>query len=222
VTPRLPTGRELLAALREVPVFPLPQAVLFPGAHMPLHIFEPRYRRMTRDSLDTHRLMVVAHIADPVELDEHGHPSIAQVAGVGAVIDAQELPDGRFNLVLEGRARVRLAELPFVPPYRRAAAELFEDETVEVSQVEKASLLAVANAFVAFVQAKDPSFQLTLPPSLSAGRIADLCAHHLVLDARERQSLLETLDPAARARKVADLLAVQLAVFKREPQGSLN
>lgn len=208
--------------LDDVAVFPLPGVVLLPEQRLPLHIFEPRYRRMTRDALDTDRLIVVAHIADPVEVDALGHPSIAKVAGVGAIIDAQELPDGRFNLVLEGRARVSLSELPFVPPYRRASAEVLEDAVGEVPAAEHASLLAVANAFIAFVQAKDASFQLTLPPSLSGGRIADLCAHHLVLGARDRQLLLETLDPAARVRKVADALAVQLAVFKREPQGSLN
>jgi ATP-dependent Lon protease len=222
VKPRAAHGRDLLAALREVPVFPLPQAVLFPGALMPLHIFEPRYRRMTRDALDTHRVIAVAHIADPVQLDAHGHPSIATIAGVGTIVESQELPDGRFNIVLEGRARVRLVELPFVPPYRRAAAEVLEDATGEVPSNDFASLVAVANAFVTFVQAKDASFQFTLPSSLSPGRIADLCAHHLVLDARERQQILETLEPAARVRKVADLLAVQLAVFKREPAGAMN
>jgi len=84
--PRPVTGRDLSAGLREVPVFPLPQAVLFPGARMPLHIFEPRYRRMTRDALDTHRLIAVAHIANPVQLDARGQPEIAAVAGVGAIV----------------------------------------------------------------------------------------------------------------------------------------
>ncbi len=222
VKPRPIVGREALASLREAPVFPLPQAVLFPGARMPLHVFEPRYRRLIRDALDTTRVLVVAHVSDPVHLDEHGNPSIEKVAGLGHIAEAQELPDGRFDLVIEGRARVFLRELAFLPPYRRAAIELLDDTGGEVSAGDHASLLAVANAFIAFIQAKDAAFQLTLPTSLPAGRIADLCAHHLVLDAHARQQLLELLDAGARVRRVADVLAEQLAVFKREPQGALN
>ena len=109
-----------------------------------------------------------------------------------------------------------------MPPYRRAAARVLEDAAGELRPGDHAALLAVANAFIAFIQAKDEAFQLTLPASLPPGRIADLCAHHLVLDARERQALLETLDVGARVRRAADALAEQLVVFRREPQGALN
>ena len=208
--------------MRELPVFPLPQAVLFPGALMPLHVFEPRYRQMTKDVLDTHGVMAIAHILEGSPPDADGHPAIAVVAGVGVIVESQQLPDGRYNILLEGRARVHLTELPFVPPYRRARGELLEDRHVEVSTVDHTSLVAIANAFTSFVQARDPNFHFTLPPSLPAGKIADLCAHHLILDAKERQKILENLDPAARVRTVADLLAMQLAVFKRESRGTLN
>ncbi|MEO7097033.1 MAG: LON peptidase substrate-binding domain-containing protein [Polyangiales bacterium] len=214
--------RDLRPAMRELPIFPLPQAVLFPGALMPLHIFEPRYRKMTRDALDTHGAIAIAHIIEGSPIDEHGHPAISLVAGVGLIVESQELPDGRFNVLLEGRARVHLTELPFVPAYRRARGELLEDTHVDIQATDLQSLVAIANAFTVFVQARDPNFQFSLPPSLPGGRIADLCAHHLILDAKERQKVLETLDPAARVRMVADALAVQLSVFKRESRATMN
>jgi len=210
------------AALRELPIFPLPQAVLFPGAIMPLHIFEPRYRKMTRDVLDTHRAMAIAHILEGAPVDKLGNPAISVVAGVGVIVEWHELPDGRYNLLLEGRARVHLTELPFLPPYRRARAELLEDQAIEIPSIDHTSLVAVANAFTSFVKERDPNFQFTLSSSLPISRIADLCAHHLILDARERQAVLETLDPAARVRKVADALAVQLAMCKHEAPGAMN
>jgi Lon protease-like protein len=218
-----PSGKQpdLRAALRELPLFPLPQAVLFPGALMPLHVFEPRYRQMTRDALDTHRVIVVAQILAPAT-DPQSQPTIANVAGAGAIVEAQELPDGRFNILLEGRARVHLTELPFVPPYRRARGEILDDKPGEISDIDQHSLIAVANAFTAFVQARDPSFNFTLPPSLPSPRIADLCAHHLILDAKERQKILETLDPVARVRLVSESLALQLAMLKRENRSTLN
>lgn len=222
--PPPPSGKQadLRGALKELPIFPLPQAVLFPGALMPLHVFEPRYRQMTRDALDTHRIIVVSQILPAAGESPPGHPAIANVAGVGAIVEAQELPDGRFNIILEGRARVHLTELPFVPPYRRARGELLEDKPGEISDIDQHSLIAVANAFTAFVQARDPSFNFTLPPSLPSPRIADLCAHHLILDAKERQTILETLDPVARVRLVSESLALQLAMLKRENRSTLN
>jgi ATP-dependent Lon protease len=205
--------------LRELPLFPLPQVALFPGARMPLHVFEPRYRQMTRDALDTHRAMAVVQIIGP---GDGSTPEIARVAGVGAIVEAQELPDGRYNIVLEGRGRVHLTELPFVPPYRRARAELLEDMPNSIAEVDRNSLVAVANAFTALVQSRDPSFAFALPPSLPAARLADLCAHHLVLDAKERQQLLEMLDPAARVRMVSESVASQLALLKRERRETMN
>ena len=208
--------------MEELPIFPLPQAVLFPGALMPLHVFEPRYRKMMRDVIDTHGVLAVAHIIEGAPVDSHGNPAISIVAGVGVVVEHQELPDGRFNVLLEGRARVHLAELPFLPPYRRARGELLEDSHEGVSSNDHASLVAIANAFTAFVQARDPNFKFSLAPSLPAPRIADLCAHHLILDAKERQGILEMLDPEKRVRAVADAIAVQLAVFKRESRATMN
>jgi len=187
---------------------------------MPLHIFEPRYRQMTKDALDTHRIIVVTQIlpGDAV----NGQPPIARVAGAGAIVEAHELPDGRFNILLEGRARVHLTELPFVPPYRRARGEILEDRVVEIPEVDQHSLIAVANAFAAYVQSRDQSFSFSLAPSLPPARIADLCAHHLILDAKERQAILECLDPAARVRMVSESLALQLATAKRDVKSAMN
>ncbi|MGZ3474588.1 MAG: LON peptidase substrate-binding domain-containing protein, partial [Polyangiales bacterium] len=220
--PPPPSGKspDIRAALRELPLFPLPQVALFPGALMPLHIFEPRYRQMTRDVLDSHRTMAVVQIIGPGESESR--PAIARVAGIGVIVESQELSDGRYNILLEGRGRVHLTELPFVPPYRRARAELLEDMHVTIPDVELHSLVAVANAFTSLVQARDPSFQFSLPPSLPPARLADLCAHHLVLDAKERQTILEALDPAARIRMVSESLASQLAMLKREKRETMN
>jgi ATP-dependent Lon protease len=220
--PPPPSGKtpDLRAALRELPLFPLPQVALFPGAIMPLHVFEPRYRQMIRDVLDTHRTLAVVQIVGPGESE--GRPAIALVAGVGVIAESQELADGRYNILVEGRGRVHLSELPFVPPYRRARAELLEDVHTTIPDVEHHSLVAVANAFTSLVQSRDPSFQFSLPPSLPPARLADLCAHHLVLDAKERQTILETLDPAARVRMVSESLASQLAMLKREKRETMN
>jgi ATP-dependent Lon protease len=218
------TERRVLddAALAELPIFPLPQVVLFPRVLMPLHIFEPRYRAMLDDAMRGHRAIAMALIPDPGDLDEHGRPKIATVAGVGIVIEQQALPDGRSNIVLHGQARVQLEELPFIPPYRRARATVLHDRDVPVGADDRAALLAAANAFTSDVARREPRFGFSVPPSLSAGAVADLCAHHLVVDAGVRQALLAELDPAARVRRVTAELAAQHAMLLRERGGVTN
>ncbi len=198
--------RDLAPALASLPLFPLP-TVLFPGALMPLHVFEPRYRAMVRDVLDTHRALAVVLITGPDDLDEHGHPRIASVASAGIIVDHVELPTGRFNILVRGRARVSLEELPFKEtPYRRARATVLTPPPCEVPAADLSALVSAATAFTARVRERDQSFQLPLPKDAPAGTVADLCAHHLVLDAGER------------VRRVAEALALQRLALSGDPR----
>ena len=206
--------RDIAPALGALPLFPLPQTVLFPGCLLPLHVFEPRYRTMVHDALETHQTIGVVLLTDGTGSD--GQPTIAPVAGVGVIIDHSELPGGRYNILLRGRARVRLEELPFVPPYRRAVATILTTPPAEVQSNDVSALVSTATAFATIVRERDSSFEFRLPRDASPGLVADMCAHHLVLDARERQAILETLDVGARVRRVAEALAVQRVTLSPE------
>ncbi|HLM71613.1 MAG TPA: LON peptidase substrate-binding domain-containing protein [Polyangiaceae bacterium] len=208
---------DLAPALEALPLFPL-ETVLFPGALLPLHVFEPRYRALVRDILETHRALSVVLVTNPLDIDAHGHPAIASVAGAGVIIDYAELPDGRFNILVRGRARVRLRELPFEPPYRRAAATVIESPEAEVTQSDLASLVSAATSFTSLVRERERSFELPLPKNAPPALIADLCAHHLVIDPRERQAILEMADVPARVRHVAEVLAMQRLALSGEPR----
>ena len=214
--------RDLAPALEVLPIFPLPQTVLFPGALLPLHVFEPRYRTMVKDCLATHKVMAIALIRETGERDRHGHPALETVAGLGTIIDHAELPDGRYNILLRGRARARIEELPFIPPYRRARATLLQATAGEPAASDLAALLASAAAFAADIRARDPEFDFRIPPHTPAAAAADLAAHHLVLDARERQSILEMLDVSLRVRKTTEALALQHAALQGTARGLMN
>ncbi|WP_394845839.1 LON peptidase substrate-binding domain-containing protein [Pendulispora brunnea] len=224
--------KKLLAALEELPLFPLPKVVLFPRALLPLHVFEPRYQTMLRDCLETHRAMAVVLMAgaasqarpgaEPHATDIHGHPPISTVASVGTVVEHQPLEDGRSNILLSGIARVRLEELPFVPPYRRARATILEEHGEEVSSTDRTALVGQATAFAAEVKKADPMFHFRLPPDAQIGTIADLCAHHLVVDASARQAILEELDIAARVQRVIRELALQQRLLGTPHGGVTN
>jgi ATP-dependent Lon protease len=218
---------DLAPALEALPLFPLSQAVLFPGALLPLHIFEPRYRAMIRDVLETHQSLAVVLLTDPGRSEvagpgeESALPAIASIAGVGTIIDHAELPGGRYHILLRGRARVRLTELPFVPPYRRAAAEVLPSSSAQVPVSDLSALISTATAFSAIVHDRDKTFEFRLPKDAPAGTLADLCAHGLILDSRDRQTILETLDPVARVRRVTEVLAVQRLTLAPE-HGAMN
>jgi Lon protease-like protein len=200
---------DIAPALEELPLFPLPHVVLLPGALMPLHIFETRYRTMVRDALAGHRALGIVQIADPDKRDENGQPIIARVAGVGTIVDHAELPSGRFNIVLRGRVRVELAELPFVPPYRRAKATVLHSHEESLPSTAIAALIATATTFVGLVRQRDKSFDFRMPKLSDAGSLVDHCAQHLLIDARDRQRALETTSVAERVRQVTETLALQ-------------
>ncbi len=192
---------DLERALGDLPVFPLPRLVFFPNTMLPLHIFEPRYRKMLADCLAAHRVMAVVRLEDCER--------IAKVAGIGIVSRHEELADGRSNIVLEGVARARLEELAFCPPYRRARATLLHPLRTPVHDGDHTALVAAATEFVREVRRHDSDFSFELPTERGAGVLADVCAAHLIVDADVRQRLLEELDDAVRVRTVIEELAAQ-------------
>jgi Lon protease-like protein len=222
---------ELDGALGSLPIFPLPQIVLFPHALLPLHVFEPRYRAMLKDCLGTHRAMalcllgpdlVPAEAEGRVDSEGQGLPAIAAVAGVGIIIEHQALPDGRANIILRGCGRVRLRELRFEPPYRRAEATRLHDAAERVPSSDVAALVASVTAFAGEIRKHNPTFSFRVPATLDPGALSDYCAHHFIVDTGLRQELLEELRPAERIRLVTRELASQHSALLRESGGLLH
>jgi ATP-dependent Lon protease len=92
----------------------------------------------------------------------------------------------------------------------------------EPPQHDVAALLASAAAFAADIRARDPEFDFRIPPHTPPSAAADLAAHHLVLDARERQSILEMLDVSERIRRTTEALALQHAALRGHAGGQMN
>ncbi|HEX4334996.1 MAG TPA: LON peptidase substrate-binding domain-containing protein [Polyangiaceae bacterium] len=197
------------AVLEDVALFPLPQVVLFPGALMPLHVFEPRYRAMTRDVVASTRRVCIVQIPEDHSLDGYGQPGVATIAGVGEVVKCDALPDGRFNVLVEGKARARLDELPFRRPYRKAQLTILPCEGTAPDPALVRALVSTATRVAGIVRQCHPAFRFCLPETEDAGQLADACAHYLVLDGSERQRLLETLDVGERLERCLEFLVAQ-------------
>ncbi|MBB4152431.1 hypothetical protein GGQ80_000307 [Sphingomonas jinjuensis] len=125
-------------------IFPLPGALLFPGMHLPLHVFEPRYRAMVSDAMARDRRIGMIQPSGPGE-----PPSLYDIGCVGRIAEVEALDDGRYNLVLEGVALFRLLrELHVTTPFRQIEAELLpvaDDETLSLGR--RASLEQEARRF---------------------------------------------------------------------------
>src|SRR3954468_20073739 len=111
-----------------LPIFPLPNVVLFPTVFLPLHIFEPRYREMVADALKQDRMIGMVLLRPGWQGDYEGRPPVYPVGCSGVITHAEKLDDGRYNIVLRGVERFRILEEDDRLSYRRAHVEQLPDE----------------------------------------------------------------------------------------------
>jgi len=188
-----------------VPMFPLPNVVLFPRMFLPLHIFEPRYRAMTQAALEGDRLIAMALLRPGWQDNYAGSPAVHSIVGLGRIVEDNRLDDGRYNLVLYGAARLRLVTEVSQDPFRRVQVEpLLERPATGAAYDRKRRLLL---AFYTQVLKQITQGALALPPDdVPLGLLCDLLASLIAFDPAAKQHLLEELDVAARCDHLLDLL----------------
>jgi Lon protease-like protein len=194
-------------------MFPLPGVVLFPQALLPLHIFEERYKKMARDLLSSHRHLAVAMLESPADAMSPGLPPVRSIMGMGEVIVAHELPDGRFNVVLRGRARVHLdEELASDEPYRLIVASVRPDFPIaDVREVLDAdqSLRALVGRLAESIPDGGELLRQVVASQAAPSQLADVLAAALIADPHKRQRLLEIRDGLRRIEIVtAEVVAL--------------
>lgn len=196
--------------LQQLPIFPLPRVVFFPGAFLPLHVFEQRYRDMVKACLSGSGAMAIARLKPGYEENYEGAPEIFSVAGAGRIIDHHENPDGTHAIVLQGISRVALEEQESGALYRVAKARVLPPEgLVPSSSIQ--TLITCATQVAAVVRERHPEFELGIQPDDDAATIIDTLADRFVADSDERQAILEASKLGERSDKtlsaIADLLA---------------
>lgn len=188
----------------DIPIFPLPNVTLFPRMLLPLHIFELRYREMAASCLQGDKLIGVALLREGWQRDYFGRPPIHKTFGVGKIIDHETLKDGRFNLMVEGLYRVRLVEEHESEAFRVGRASVLRDRAIdhkrlEVGGVQKELFDACRALGKVIPKFRDP-IQSAWASHPHPGVTADLLASCLVVDAYDRQSILEEADPLRRMK----------------------
>ncbi len=188
-------------AVRELPLFPLPEVVLFPGRPLPLHIFEFRYRIMMNTILNDDRRFGVLMV-DPVNGD------IAKVGCCAEIIRFQRLPDDRMKILTVGQQRFRLLEYVREKPYRVGLVEWIEDQPPAQDLRFLAKEVEKLLRDVVRLSAKLTEQKIELPDDLPTlpRELSYWVAGNLYGVASEQQSLLEMVDTFARLQREAEIL----------------
>jgi len=196
-----------------IPLFPLAGAILFPRAQLPLHIFEPRYREMVRDALaGTGRIGMIQPSA------EGEHPPLFQAGCVGEIVGAEELDDGRYNIILHGSARFRMiAERDLGTAYRQADVDLAAFDDSEPQPLGLAQRAEVEREAKRFGDALGLAVDWGAVGQLDDEMLVNAIAQVAPFDVGAKQALLEEPTLAGRAD-----LVVQLMQFQRLAPGGAD
>jgi Lon protease-like protein len=212
-----------------LPLFPLPNVVLFPNVFLPLHIFEARYRDMVADAVASDRMIGMVLLRPGWDRDYDGRPPIYQVGCSGVVTHIERLPDGRYNLVLRGLERFQIVEEDHERSYRRAIIEPLREQPLSADDgaivrnqraklesmlspaVERAGGFPKPQTGHAGVSRTQDSM---MPSAMSDEDLVNALAQYLDFEPLEKQALLEKASLRARAESLVELLEMKIMIAR--------
>ena len=198
-----------------LPIFPLPNVVLFPQVFLPLHIFEPRYRSMVADAIGGDRLIGVVLLRPGWESDYDGRPPVFPVGCAGVITHHDRLPDGRFNIVLRGLEKFRITGEETDRLYRVAHVDSLEERLDGHREEIAAARQRLEGMLIPKPRGRGAS-ESGLPISMSDEDLVNTLAQYMDLEPLEKQALLERSGPLDRCRSLIELLEMKLMLAKHD------
>lgn len=197
------------------PLFPLPNAALFPHVVQPLHMFEPRYRQMTADALAGDRFLALG-VLRPGHEDEYNRKRapVFDTVCLGRITTGERLPDGRYNVTVQGLCRARIVgEVDGGELYRVAKLEPVEDVKPDDCSELRQAAAGIVDAFEQLYPqlAEHPSVRKMLRSELPFGVLCDFIAHATDIDAETGANILCEEDLVARGRVLTSWLSAKLS-----------
>ena len=199
-----------------LPLFPLPNVVLFPNVFLPLHIFEPRYREMVADAITGDRMIGMVLLRPGWEQDYEGRPPVYPIGCSGLITHVEQLADGRYNIVLRGFERFRVVAEDHSLPYRRASLERLSEQpmdgndraAVRRQRAKLETMLASAR--------ESKGAEPKIPSAMGDEDLVNALAQYLDLEPLEKQALLEHHSLRTRAESLVELLEIKV-IMARTP-----
>ena len=210
-----------------LPIFPLPNVVLFPNVFLPLHIFEPRYREMVADALAGDRMIGMVLLRPGWEHEYDAKPPVYPVGCTGVMTHVDRLADGRYNIVLRGVERFRISTEDHTRAYRRASVEPLaerplaaDDKAVLRHQRSRLEVLLAPAIERDLGRAQlDPTRSRAggdamIPAGMADEELVNALAQYLDLEPIEKQALLERHCLRSRAESLVELLEMKIMMSR--------
>ena len=185
-----------------IPIFPLQDIMLFPGASRPLHIFEPRYREMVADALEGDRIIGMVMLRAGYEDEYAGNPPIYDVGCAGVITNVQRLEDGRYNIVLSGLVKFRITSEDQSRSYRVAEIDAIPEP---LDDAGRDALRGHRPLLLELLASVAPDQEPT-PDELPDEMLVNGLSQFLGMSALDRLDLLRQEGPLARAEALIGLL----------------
>jgi uncharacterized protein len=195
-----------------IPIFPLPNVVLFPNVFLPLHIFEPRYREMIDDALKGDRIVGMVLLRPGWEADYEGRPPIYPIGCAGVITHAERLSDGRFNIVLRGMEKFRVSSEEIGRLYRVAHVIPMPEPPAESVRSEMRGERRRLEALL--VPQPEGQPERKVPSAMPDEDLVNALAQYLEFDPVEKQALLERDGLLDRCRSLIELLEMKVLVAR--------
>ncbi len=189
-----------------LPLFPLPNVVLFPNVFLPLHIFEDRYQAMVQDALNGDRIIGMVLLWDGGQETFDDVPRVYSVGCSGLITHSARLDDGRYNIVLRGIEKFRIIEENYTLLYRRARVDPIADDCQGGNEL-CANRRRLEQLLVQRLSATDSDS--LVPAEMANADLVNALSQYLDFDPMEKQALLEREGAVARCRSLIELLEMQ-------------
>ncbi len=201
-----------------IPLFPLPDVVLFPSVFLPLHIFEPRYRQMLADALRGDRIIGMVLLKGGRD-DIEEPPPVYPIGCAGLISHAETLQDGRSNILLRGIQRFRVVEEATDCAYRQAQIESLPEASSPTIRAEVQQARTQLETLLAG-RLDTAGGEAMVPGDMADEDLVNALAQYLDFDPVEKQALLERNDTASRSKSMIEL--IELRALATHPLAGLG
>ncbi len=192
-----------------IPIFALPNIVLFPGVPLPLHIFEPRYRDMVQDAIAGQAVIGMALLRGDWQRRYEERPDIFEVCCAGKIANVEQLPDGKYNILLHGLREFTIQRHVFDKTYREAEILWRPSTPQQLPCVARAMLVERLTRYLNAIPSS-AAHRLLRDDSLTDPMLVNFFSYAIEIDALEKQGLLEAPTLCARAERLAEFLEFHL------------
>ena len=196
-----------------IPLFPLSTVVFFPNTLLPLHIFEPRYKQMVNDVIDTEKIIGMALLKPGWGDNYYGNPEIYDTVGMGRIVSSEKYEDGRINIVLYGLKRVRVVDIIEEKPYRLARVDIIEDLHGSHEENLRARIAGLVERWNLLIEGTEKSHKININTSLPLDSLTDALGTLIFSNVFDKQTLLEEPDVEKRAKLLINDLETRLEII---------